>query len=1067
MITEFIHNQNWYSNQDWQSLALTQICQVTLLAAAVILIGLCVRNRNPRLMFALCLLLLIKCVVPPVLASRWSVLPDFPLKSSLIESSSTTDLDSSEMWPTANAKPLFEIAIRNDVPIAERDGASSSPMSRPPDDAGEDRVFGSTQSAEPADLLDKESIVSSEKPAESHSLSETSTAVTAVPDVLFPKWTLVEILGVVWLGGCLTFFGVAIWRVTRFRRRMLGGSYSASIEIINRLNELKESLSIRRSVRVWTTDEVRSPIVFGWFRIVIVLPRQLVDPFESDREGLDSVLIHELVHVRRGDLWLGLFQQIVLGLWWFHPAVWWASRQLSLQSEMLCDELTIRQLKCSPAEYARRLLAVLEMETAKQKLESQGSPLALGMSAFGNTRDRLERIMKTKSAKRPVWTWLIFGFTVGAAALVLPGRRPAEADDGKDVTVLPSQSPNNRVTAKPLETFTFQAESGESKTVLMNVQDEPRAWRVDVGAGVRPPLHTMTSAPESVVAKKHQLKQVLTNDPHWASNPVSMRRTIENRIRLGLRAANRGSEVRFGWSGTELYVFASEKQHDDVTQQLDQIKAGKSPEIKVTSLRAVFTPESFRDAIEGTGIDWYLLPDGNAKSANARPPMNDIHLDEIGVNGFGGDAHARDSLKHAAGDLWTGVSQQSEGTWMPLFISFPDEKQSKVWQSQAEQNKRTNLLHWPSLTLFDGQTARIEDQSQRPFVTSLRSSEDGALQPEITILEDGDSVAVTSHIVSPDVIVLNLSWNVSTVNDVRTWSFPGKTPPGNEDKATVQRPKSTVSRVSTQLEVHPDSKILIAWAARSRFGEAVVHAMMLQASIESDGGVFEGQTFTSPVLPSDSVKQARKRGLVSLTDFPDLDSLYEENSKINQEYRKENWTPITMPRSVQKVLDDLDVKFVARDLQSMQIKDQMCEINAAEIRLLSQPVGNRRQETDPLFKMRSGTMSVQGENDHVVMRAKDVQQCEHNHMGRFSADEFVFEMNGKESIMKVQLNGNVSFEFQDGSTGTCDRIAHLGEKVLFSGNVRLEMKSESGKVHSIEAKNVTIDGDFPMMIVEK
>lgn len=110
-------------------------------------------------------------------------------------------------------------------------------------------------------------------------------------------------------------------------------------------------------------------------------------------------------------------------------SVWWASRQLSLQGEMLCDESTMRQLNCSPAEYARRLLAVLEIETARQKLGAQGLPLALGMSAFGNTRDRLERIMKTKSTRRPVWTWFIFGLTVGAAALVLPGRQPADADD--------------------------------------------------------------------------------------------------------------------------------------------------------------------------------------------------------------------------------------------------------------------------------------------------------------------------------------------------------------------------------------------------------------------------------------------------------------------------------------------------------------------------------------------------------------------------------------------------------------------------------------------------------------
>ena len=52
--------------------------------------------------------------------------------------------------------------------------------------------------------------------------------------------------------------------------------------------------------------------------------------------------------------------RLMYGLWWFHPSMWWASRQLSIQTELLCDEAVIGDLGCKPSTYARRLLNVIE-----------------------------------------------------------------------------------------------------------------------------------------------------------------------------------------------------------------------------------------------------------------------------------------------------------------------------------------------------------------------------------------------------------------------------------------------------------------------------------------------------------------------------------------------------------------------------------------------------------------------------------------------------------------------------------------------------------------------------------
>ncbi len=67
------------------------------------------------------------------------------------------------------------------------------------------------------------------------------------------------------------------------------------------------------------------PAVTGILRPTLLLPEGIVRDRTPDE--LEPILAHELIHIRRGDLWVGLLQTIVLALWWFHPLVRWAVRE--------------------------------------------------------------------------------------------------------------------------------------------------------------------------------------------------------------------------------------------------------------------------------------------------------------------------------------------------------------------------------------------------------------------------------------------------------------------------------------------------------------------------------------------------------------------------------------------------------------------------------------------------------------------------------------------------------------------------------------------------------------------
>jgi beta-lactamase regulating signal transducer with metallopeptidase domain len=121
----------------------------------------------------------------------------------------------------------------------------------------------------------------------------------------------------------------------------------------------------------------------------ILLPSFLIDRMED--EALRILIAHEMTHIRRGDLFWAFLQTVAGSLWWFHPAVWIANRQLNLECERSCDEETIARLECPPCAYAKCLLQVLEW-----KHQLYVVPALPGVRPMQITKDRLKRIMKMR-----------------------------------------------------------------------------------------------------------------------------------------------------------------------------------------------------------------------------------------------------------------------------------------------------------------------------------------------------------------------------------------------------------------------------------------------------------------------------------------------------------------------------------------------------------------------------------------------------------------------------------------------------------------------------------------------
>ena len=164
-----------------------------------------------------------------------------------------------------------------------------------------------------------------------------------------------------------------------------------------------------RRVGLCISDRVSVPTVVGFANPVILVPGWVMQELSADE--LNQIVLHELAHLRRWDDWTNLAQKVVKAVFFFHPAVWWIERKMSLEREMACDDAVIAQTE-SPRAYAECLTHL-----AEKTLMQRG--VALAQAALGRIRQTSLRVAQILDGNRPsagrAWrpaVTLVAGFAV-------------------------------------------------------------------------------------------------------------------------------------------------------------------------------------------------------------------------------------------------------------------------------------------------------------------------------------------------------------------------------------------------------------------------------------------------------------------------------------------------------------------------------------------------------------------------------------------------------------------------------------------------------------------------------
>jgi hypothetical protein len=150
-------------------------------------------------------------------------------------------------------------------------------------------------------------------------------------------------------------------------------------------------MGLCRWPRVKMADGEFSPMLWGLGRrAVIVLPSQLIAGMPAERRA--TLLAHELAHYRRGDQWIRLLELVVTGLFWWHPIVWWARREIEIAEEQCCDAWVVEQCSGDRRRYAEALLDTVDYLSTGGRRSIPS--VASGVGYVRLLRRRLRTILK-------------------------------------------------------------------------------------------------------------------------------------------------------------------------------------------------------------------------------------------------------------------------------------------------------------------------------------------------------------------------------------------------------------------------------------------------------------------------------------------------------------------------------------------------------------------------------------------------------------------------------------------------------------------------------------------------
>lgn len=155
--------------------------------------------------------------------------------------------------------------------------------------------------------------------------------------------------------------------------------------------ECLSEMGIKKSIPIYSTAFLKSPITVGCIRPRIYMPIHLISDFNG--QGIRFMLLHELQHYCHKDIVIGMCMNLAGIFYWFNPLVWYALKEMHCEREVACDSAVLQMLCETDYEaYGNTLINLAE------KISLSPFPFALGIG--GSMEQMKRRILNIASFKK-------------------------------------------------------------------------------------------------------------------------------------------------------------------------------------------------------------------------------------------------------------------------------------------------------------------------------------------------------------------------------------------------------------------------------------------------------------------------------------------------------------------------------------------------------------------------------------------------------------------------------------------------------------------------------------------
>lgn len=230
----------------------------------------------------------------------------------------------------------------------------------------------------------------------------------------------VQWLTFIWFLGCVFFTLRMLLGLTWISQTQRNARPNLNPALQSTLMRLIKHFGISRRITLLLSDDIESPMTTGWWKPIILVPTALLTHLSPDY--IEALIAHELAHIKRFDYLVNILQSLIEIILFFHPVVWWLSKQIRTERENIADDLAAQVLN-NPQQLATALAALDQFQLS--------NPLLAQAAHGGNLMSRIQRLVKPKQA---ILNWKVSATLIGmvlACLTVYASATTSNADHSK------------------------------------------------------------------------------------------------------------------------------------------------------------------------------------------------------------------------------------------------------------------------------------------------------------------------------------------------------------------------------------------------------------------------------------------------------------------------------------------------------------------------------------------------------------------------------------------------------------------------------------------------------------